>query len=137
MATARVEVYTRPLCLFCHQVLELLNRARVVYQRVDVVDRPEQDRLIAKYQAPAFPIVLVDGAYMGGYAHILHLHSQGRLDRLSTQAPEERQPPGSTVAPQTPASPPTSRPSQKPVPTLMGAMSRLQKSLKEEDPSKR
>jgi glutaredoxin len=122
----QVLVYTRPLCLFCHQVLELLHRSGVVFEQRDVVDRGQQEVLIACYRSPAFPIVLVDGSYVGGYAHVLHLHSQGRLEKLNARE----------GPPAAPAPPPTDKPSQRSLPSLMQTMSRLQRSLNEEDGKK-
>ncbi len=88
--TPRVILYTRPLCLLCHRVADLLRQACVHFKQVDVTNRSEQDRISASCNAPSFPIVLVDGRYIGGYAHILQLHATGRLTQLGGAAVTER-----------------------------------------------
>lgn len=79
----RVVLYTRPLCLLCHRVADLLRQACVLFKQIEVSVRLEQERIATSCNAPSFPIVLVDGVYVGGYAHILQLHAAGRLDRLA------------------------------------------------------
>lgn len=88
--TQRVILYTRPLCLLCHRVADLLRQACVHFKQVDVANRVEQDRIAASCNAPSFPIVFVDGRYIGGYAHILQLHATGRLMHLGETAAAER-----------------------------------------------
>ena len=73
----RVILYTRPLCLLCHRVADLLRQACVLFKQIEVTNRFEQDRIAAACNAPSFPIVFVDGRYIGGYAHILQLHATG------------------------------------------------------------
>ncbi len=128
-----VEVYTRPRCLFCHQVLDLLNQAKLPFRQIDIADRAEQDRLAARYQAVSFPLVVVDGVYVGGYAHVLHLHAQNRLatlgptaDALTSTTPERA----------SSSSLPVETPRPQPAPSHFGSMSRLHQLLKE-DPSKK
>lgn len=81
--STRVMLYTRPLCLLCHRVADLLRQACVLFKQIEVTGRLEQERIAASCNAPSFPIVLVDGCYVGGYAHILQLHATGRLAQLA------------------------------------------------------
>jgi hypothetical protein len=57
----------------------MLRDARVPYRVIDVPDRAAQNALIEQWNARAFPLVLVEGEYVGGFTHVLRLHSQGRL----------------------------------------------------------
>lgn len=130
----RVDVYTRPRCLFCHQVLDLLRLAKVEFHQIEIADRAEQDGLIAQYNAASFPLVIVQGTYIGGYAHVLHLHSKNYLSKLSGS--EELQ--ASPVPERVPMdSPPVETRSPPSGPSYVGIMARLQQSLKEPDPQGR
>jgi len=130
----QVEVYTRPRCLFCHQVLELLQRAMISFRQIDVTDRAEQDRLTDRFQAASFPLVVVNGVYVGGYAHVLHLHAQSRLDRLNTGGVL---PASALSEPSSGVNTPIEPPRPQPARSHFGSMSRLHQSLKEEDTKKR
>lgn len=134
----RVKVYTRPLCLFCHQVIDLLRQANVAFAIIEISDRRQQEELTTRHQAAAFPLVMVDGRYIGGYAHVLHLHSQGRLRNLtSTPEPPPGTPTSSGASPAASAISSPARPSQNSIPSMISAMSRLQQALNETDPKKR
>ena len=131
---AHVVVYTRPLCLFCQQVLDLLQKARVVYQQIEVPVREDQDRLVQCYDARSFPIVLADGKYLGGYAHLLQLFSEGRLQKLG-QASEAASA-ATTALPPSARSNPQGMPASRVPRSLVGDMSLLFKALKDEPKKK-
>ena len=88
--SSRVTLYTRPLCLLCHRVADLLRQACVLFKQIDVTNRAEQERIAASCNAPSFPIVFVDGRYIGGYAHILQLHATGRLTQFAVATAAEQ-----------------------------------------------
>ena len=90
-----VIVHTRPLCLFCAQVIDMLREAKVPFEEIEIVDRQEQERLVTQHGALSFPLVLAGDKYIGGFTHIVRLHSSGRLGRLATDAPLEIGPPDS------------------------------------------
>ena len=79
---ADVLLYSRPGCMFCAQVGTMLRDAAIPYRVIDVPDRTEQNVLIEQWNARAFPLVLVDGEYIGGFTHVVRLHSQGRLRNI-------------------------------------------------------
>lgn len=81
-------VYTRPGCLFCSQVVELLQAEQVPFKVCEVESREEQQRIAIEFGAQSFPFVVVDGAYLGGYAHVLRLAGEGRLRRLGSPTQE-------------------------------------------------
>ena len=82
-----------------------------------------QDEVAARHRATSFPIdLLVDGRYIGGYAQILHLHSQGRLAEIAApdRPPQPRRPPLLTArrAPPSSHSPTSAQRSQPALPSL-------------------
>jgi len=70
---AEVVVYRRPGCMFCEQVEEILVENGVPFER------HEQEAISRRHGALAFPLVLVGGNYIGGFTHVVQLHSEGRL----------------------------------------------------------
>jgi glutaredoxin 3 len=82
MADPPLIVYTRPMCILCAQVKEQLTKAGLAYKIVDVVDLAEQERLVGKFGARSFPLLVVRGKYLGGYTHLVHLLTTGRLAAL-------------------------------------------------------
>ena len=76
-------VYARPGCLFCQQVSDLLTEAGVEHVKRMIVDVDEQQRLVEAAGARSFPLVFRDEEYIGGFTHILHLHSHNRLQSLN------------------------------------------------------
>ncbi|HNN94702.1 MAG TPA: glutaredoxin [Pseudomonadota bacterium] len=138
----RISVYTRPRCLFCHQVIDLLQQAQIAFVTIELTERAQQDEIAARHRATSFPIVLVEGRYIGGYAQILHLHSQGRLAEIAasgTPSPATAQTPRPPGEPSPSSHSPVSAalPSQRSRPSLTGTMSRLHQALSEPDPKKR
>ncbi len=86
-----VVVYRRPGCMFCAQVEEILTEANIRFESREISDRHEQDRLTREHNALAFPLVMVDDSYLGGFTHVVQLHSEGRLRAaLLGEAPGER-----------------------------------------------
>lgn len=75
----QVTVYRRPGCMFCEQVEEILTENDIPYRSLEISERDEQERLSRQHGALSFPLVLVDDAYIGGFTHIVQLHSEGRL----------------------------------------------------------
>jgi glutaredoxin 3 len=114
----RVVVYTRPLCLFCGQVTDLLAEAGIPFDRHEASTIEEEQRLALQYGAAAYPIVVVDGAYLGGFTHIVKLHAEGRLVNLRVDSTVPPPPPSSTSSVRPPSSRPPSWTSQ------MGAVAR-------------
>jgi glutaredoxin 3 len=80
--TGKIVLYTRPTCLFCEQVRDLFRDGGIPFREVVVSDVVQQMELMEKCDARSFPVVFVDDIYIGGFTHIVHLHSQGRLKEL-------------------------------------------------------
>jgi glutaredoxin len=76
--------------MFCAQVAALLRDAEIPFRTIDVPERQAQDALCARYNAIAFPLVLVDREYLGGFTHMVRLHSQGRLKAIVSYDEQDR-----------------------------------------------
>jgi glutaredoxin len=92
--------------MFCAQVGTMLRDSDVSFRVIDVPDRGAQNELIVQWNARAFPLVLVDGSYIGGFTHVVRLHAQGRLRHIASG--EDASVPPQDAA--TPEEPPPTRP---------------------------
>jgi glutaredoxin len=84
-----VVVYSTPDCMFYQQVEAMLTEAGVTFRTINVPGRSAQEMMLAQYDARAFPLVLVEGVYVGGFPHVVRLHSQGLLRSIVEEAPVE------------------------------------------------
>lgn len=109
-----LKVYTRPGCLFCGRVCELLRNGGFAFTTEEVSDSALQDELVRRYKAVSFPIVMAGAVYVGGYAHVLNLASHGRLGELINSD----------------ASAPAARTARPQPPTWTGQMDALKSILK-------
>jgi glutaredoxin len=80
--TRQLAVYTRPRCILCAQVKELLSTAEVPFRAHEVITPEEQEAIIKRHRARSFPLLVLDGEYLGGFTHVVHLLSSGRLQSL-------------------------------------------------------
>lgn len=79
-----VLVYTRTGCMFCKQVEDMLVEASISFRSQLVEERDEQDRLCQRYGAISFPLVIAGSRYIGGFTHVVKLHSEGRLGLIAS-----------------------------------------------------
>ncbi|MQX37441.1 glutaredoxin 3 [Roseospira navarrensis] len=81
---AHVELYTTPICPFCHRAKQLLQRKGAAYtehnvmlnpgKRAEMVDRAGGARTV--------PQIFIDGRHIGGCDELYALDGQGGLDPM-------------------------------------------------------
>lgn len=79
-----VEIYTTPLCGFCHAAKRLLTKKGVAYRETDVSTDPA---LRAKMMERAggrrtVPQIFIGGAHVGGCDDLHALDHDGKLDPM-------------------------------------------------------
>ncbi|MEM1073644.1 MAG: glutaredoxin 3 [Pseudomonadota bacterium] len=79
-----VEIYTSPLCGFCHAAKRLLNQKGVAFSEVDVWADPDRKPEMVKRAngGRTVPQIFVDGVHVGGCDDLYELERQGDLDAL-------------------------------------------------------
>ena len=79
-----VEIYTGPLCGFCHRARRLLAGKGVAFREIDLARAPERRaEMIARAGGrTTVPQVFVDGRHVGGSDDLARLDAEGELDRL-------------------------------------------------------
>ena len=79
-----VEIYTSPLCGFCHAAKRLLNEKGVSFAEVDVLAQPERkSEMIERANGGrTVPQIFIGDAHVGGCDDLYALERAGKLDAL-------------------------------------------------------
>lgn len=81
---AKVEIYTSPLCGFCHAAKRLLDSKGVAYEEFDVLFKPalKQEMMQRSEGRSTVPQIFIDGAGIGGCDELHALEAEGKLNTL-------------------------------------------------------
>lgn len=81
--SARVRVYTAPLCGYCGAAKRLLDSKGIAYESIDLGGDPAaRARLVEETGWRTVPIILVDGNLVGGYRELSAALRRGDLGDL-------------------------------------------------------
>lgn len=80
----QVEIYTSPLCGFCHAAKRLLNSKGVSFSEVDVLSHPERKaEMISRANGGrTVPQIFIGDIHVGGSDELHALEHAGKLDAL-------------------------------------------------------
>lgn len=83
---ANVEIYTSPLCGYCHAAKRLLTAKSVSFQEIDIAKDPSKrtEMMQRANGGRTVPQIFIDGEHMGGFDDINALDRAGKLDPLLT-----------------------------------------------------
>ena len=81
---ASIEIYTSPLCGYCHAAKRLLTQKDASFSEVNVMLQPEKrsemmNRAGGRHTVPQ---IFIDGKHIGGYDDLNALERAGKLDPL-------------------------------------------------------
>ena len=81
---AKVEIYTSPLCGFCHAAKRLLDSKGVEYQEFDIMLKPalKQEMLARSAGRRTVPQIFIGGSGIGGCDELHQLEASGELNTL-------------------------------------------------------
>lgn len=81
---ATVEIYTSPLCGYCHAAKRLLDTKGAGFAETDVSRDPAQRQSMMQRAAGrhTVPQIFIDGAHIGGFDELAALDRAGKLDPL-------------------------------------------------------
>ena len=84
---AKVEIYTSPLCGYCHAAKRLLSKKGVEFEETNVITtkgaRGEMmDRAGGRTSVPQ---IFIDGTHVGGSDELHELDFDGKLDPMLAQ----------------------------------------------------
>jgi glutaredoxin len=76
-----VEIYTRPGCGFCDKAKDLMNNKGIAYQEFKLDVDFTRAILSEKYStAKTYPVMVVDGFYIGGFNEFKTIVEQSLRD---------------------------------------------------------
>ncbi|MGH7087755.1 MAG: glutaredoxin 3 [Stellaceae bacterium] len=86
---ARVEIYSSMFCGYCARAKALLDKKRVPYEEIDVLEHPERrDEMVDRAGGhTTVPQIFIDGAHIGGSDELLALERKGKLDPMLGRTP--------------------------------------------------
>ena len=79
-----VEIYTSPLCGYCHAAKRLLTQKGVSFSEIDVMRDPSkrQEMMSRANGRHTVPQIFVGTTHVGGYDDLAALERAGKLDPL-------------------------------------------------------
>ncbi len=79
-----VEIYTSPLCGYCHAAKRLLKSKGVAFSEVDVLRNPKRKpEMIQRANGKrTVPQIFIGQTHVGGCDDLMELDYQGKLDAL-------------------------------------------------------
>ncbi len=79
-----VEIYTSPLCGYCHAAKRLLSQKGVSFSEIDVSSDPSkrQEMMSRANGRRTVPQIFVGETHVGGYDDLSALERSGKLDPL-------------------------------------------------------
>ena len=79
-----VEIYTSPLCGFCHAAKKLLTQKGVTFTEIDVLANPDRkpEMLQRANGSRTVPQILIGETHVGGCDDLYALDRAGKLDPL-------------------------------------------------------
>lgn len=80
----QVEIFTSPLCGFCHAAKRLLNDKGVKFSEIDVMRNPgKRDEMMTRANGRhTVPQIFIGDTHVGGYDDLAALDRAGKLDPL-------------------------------------------------------
>ncbi|WP_299600711.1 glutaredoxin 3 [uncultured Tateyamaria sp.] len=79
-----VEIYTSPLCGFCHAAKRLLNEKGVTFSEVNVLAQPKRktEMIQRANGGRTVPQIFIGDTHVGGCDDLYALEREGKLDPL-------------------------------------------------------
>lgn len=79
-----VEIYSSPICGFCHAAKRLLTSKGVSFSEIDVLENPDRrsEMLERAGGRHTVPQIFIGATHVGGYDDLSALDRAGKLDPL-------------------------------------------------------
>lgn len=85
---AEIEIYTRPMCGFCHRARQLLSSKDVAFSEYDIwAETARREEMIQRSGGrTTVPQIFIDGIHVGGCDDLMALEASGKLDAMIGKA---------------------------------------------------
>lgn len=79
-----IEIYSSPLCGFCHAAKRLLSQKGVSFSEIDVLSDPaRKPEMIERANGQrTVPQIFIGGTHVGGCDELYALEREGKLDAM-------------------------------------------------------
>ncbi|MBM7067294.1 glutaredoxin 3 [Actibacterium sp. 188UL27-1] len=79
-----VEIYTSPLCGFCHAAKRLLNQKGISFSEIDLAQHPDKraEMLSRARGSHTVPQIFIGDTHVGGCDDLYGLERSGKLDPM-------------------------------------------------------
>ena len=80
----QVEIYTTPLCGFCHAAKRLLTKKGIGFSEIDIAANPDRrpEMIRRANGGRTVPQIFIGDTHVGGCDELFELESDGKLDAL-------------------------------------------------------
>lgn len=80
----QVEIYTSPLCGYCHAAKRLLTKKGAIFTEIDVSRDPDQRRTMMQRAngGRTVPQIFIGGEHVGGSDDLHAMEHAGKLDQM-------------------------------------------------------
>ena len=80
----KVEIYTTPICGYCHAAKRLLTGKGVEFIEIDVMSDPDKRAEMTQrsHGGQTVPQIFIDGVPVGGFDDIADMERRGKLDPM-------------------------------------------------------
>ncbi|AVF36584.1 MULTISPECIES: glutaredoxin 3 [Rahnella] len=80
---AKIEIYTKATCPYCHRAKALLNSKGASFDEIAIDgDADTREKMIARSGRSTVPQIFIDGQHVGGCDDLHALDARGGLDPL-------------------------------------------------------
>ncbi|CFQ64954.1 glutaredoxin 3 [Yersinia frederiksenii] len=80
---AKIEIYTKATCPYCHRAKALLNSKGAAFHEIAIDNDPaKREEMIARSGRTTVPQIFIDGQHIGGCDDLHALDARGGLDPL-------------------------------------------------------
>lgn len=81
---AKIEIYTTPICPYCHAAKDLLQQKGADYDEINVMQQPgARDKMTKRANGShTMPQIFIDNTHIGGCDDLYALEEKGALDAL-------------------------------------------------------
>ncbi len=84
---ANVTLYTKDRCAHCANAKRLLTALGIEFDEVNITDDPALElQLVSQTGQRTVPQIFVENTFIGGFAELVRLNSEGKLDHLKQVA---------------------------------------------------
>ena len=81
----KVEIYSSPLCGYCHMAKKLLNQKNIDFEEINVLgNASKRAEMTERSQRSSVPQIFINDEHIGGFDDIHALDKSGNLDPLLT-----------------------------------------------------